>query len=256
MPAYQTIIRKTGMLALCAATALSLSACASNMNKAAHADDETVVSDPLQPVNRVTLAFNELLDKVIFNPLDTAYRAIVPKPGRDAVHNVLENVKSPVYLANELLQGDLQGAGTVTKRFMINTIAGVGGIVDVAAKTGTPHQPEDFGQTLAVWGVGSGPYVVWPIFGPSTLRDSVGIVGDIAMDPLYWYAHNNDKSGLQWTRAGLTLIDTKDRYRDLQDDLRRNSADYYTALQSVYMQRRNALINDLDPSKAALPDIE
>jgi phospholipid-binding lipoprotein MlaA len=238
-----------------AALGLSLSACATGPRDASQGD-EAGISDPLEPVNRVTLSFNEFLDSILFNPINTAYRAIFPQVVRDGVHNVLENVKSPVYLANELLQGDLEGAGTVVKRFAINTTVGVAGIVDVAAKNGTPYQPEDFGQTLAVWGVGPGPYIVWPILGPSTLRDSVGVVGDIAMDPLYWYATNNDKTGLQWTRFGLTLVDAKDRTRNMMEDLRRNSGDLYTSLQSVYLQRREALINDLDPSKTALPDIE
>jgi len=202
------------------------------------------------------LSFNEILDKVLFNPIDNVYRTVVPEVARKAVTNVLANVKSPVYLANELLQGDLEGAGTVVKRFAINTTVGVAGIVDVAANNGTHYQPEDFGQTLAVWGVGPGPYVVWPILGPSTLRDSVGFVGDIAMDPLFWYAYNNEKYALQYTRTGLTLLDTKHRYRDTMEDLRRNSGDLYTSLQSVYMQRRKALINDLDPTKASLPSIE
>lgn len=236
---------------------LSLSGCASTAkNTASYDADEPVVSDPIEPFNRAMLGLNEALDKIIFNPITMAYRFIVPDVGRKAVHNVLENVKSPVYLANELLQGDLEGAGTVVKRFAINTTVGIAGLVDVAAQQGTTYQPEDFGQTLATWGVGSGPYIVWPILGPSTLRDSVGFVGDIAMDPLFWYAYNNEKTGLQYTRTGLTLLDTKDRYHDTMADLRRNSGDLYTALQSVYMQRRKALINDLEPGRASLPVIE
>ncbi len=249
----QNLAQTSAKIALTGIVALTLSACATNPRAV---DNDSGVSDPIAPVNRVTLAFNGVLDKIFFNPLNTVYRTLVPQVGRDAVHNVLDNAKSPVYLANELLQGDLQGAGTVAKRFMINTIAGVGGVVDVAAKTGIPGQPEDFGQTLATWGVGNGPYIVWPILGPSTLRDSVGFVGDIAMDPLYWYAHNNDKTGLQYTRAGLTLLDAKDRTRDTMDDLRQNSGDLYTTLKSVYIQRRNALINDSDPKKVSLPEIE
>lgn len=243
------------ILALSAVMGISLAGCATSQHNMA-ADDDAVVADPIQPFNRVMLSFNELLDKILFNPIDTAYRAILPEVARKAVHNVLDNVKSPVYLANELLQGDLKGAGTVVTRFAINTTVGVGGLVDMAGKSGITAQPEDFGQTLAVWGAGPGPYIVWPILGPSTLRDSVGFVGDVAMDPLYWYARNNDKTGLQYTRAGLTLLDAKDRYRDTMGDLRRNSGDLYTSLQSVYMQRRKALINDLDPKKTALPAIE
>jgi phospholipid-binding lipoprotein MlaA len=254
MIALRNFGKTLGKTALLAAFSLTLAGCAINPKDPVNAD--TSVSDPLQGLNRVTLALNEFLDKIIFNPLDTAYRTIVPQVARDGVHNVLDNVKSPVYLANELLQGDLPGAGKVVQRFMINTLVGGAGMVDVAGKTGITNQPEDFGQTLAKWGVGNGPYIVWPIMGPSTLRDSVGFVGDIAMDPLYWYAHNNDKPAIQWTRAGLTLVDSKDRYRNMMDDLRRNSGDLYTSLQSVYLQRRNALINDSDPKKTALPNME
>lgn len=256
MPAFTGFNRFIGMALMVAALGAGLSGCASTRKAPAAGYDEAIVSDPLEPLNRVTLGLNEILDKVIFNPLTTAYRFVVPDVGRQAVHNVLENVKAPVHLANELLQGDLKGAGTVLTRFAINTTVGVAGIVDVAAKEGITHQPEDFGQTLASWGVGNGPYIVWPILGPSTLRDSVGFVGDIAMDPLFWYAYNNEKYALQYGRTGLTILDSKDRYRDLQDDLRRNSADYYTALQSVYIQRRNALINDMDPGRASLPTMD
>lgn len=256
MPALNKYARLFGTFALTAVLGLGLAGCASTKTTTSADADERVVSDPLEPLNRATLGLNEFLDKVIFNPITTAYRVIVPDVGRKAVHNVLDNVKAPVYLANELLQGDLQGAGTVVKRFAINTTVGVAGIVDVAAKNGMAYQPEDFGQTLATWGVGAGPYIVWPILGPSTLRDSVGFVGDIAMDPLFWYAHNNEKYALQYTRTGLTIMDGKDRARDTMEDLRRNSGDLYTALQSVYMQRRKALINDLDPAKTSLPEIE
>jgi len=242
-------------LALALLLTTGLAGCATAPQGSADNRD-AVISDPLEPVNRVTLAFNELLDKVLFNPINTVYRTVVPEVGRNAVHNVLENLKSPVYLANELLQGDIKGAGTVAKRFAINTFTGFGGILDTASWEGITYQPEDFGQTLATWGVGAGPYIVWPIMGPSTLRDSVGFVGDIAMDPLYWYAVNNDRQGISYVRAGLTLLDTKDRTRNMLEDLRRNSGDYYTALQSVYIQRRNALINDMEPGRQSLPTIE
>lgn len=256
MPVLTSNSRFSALLAVVAVLSLGLSGCATSKANGPAGDDDVVVSDPLEPVNRVMLGLNEILDTIIFNPINTVYRTLVPEVGRKVVHNVLENVKSPVYLANELLQGDLDGAATVAKRFAINTFAGFAGTVDVASWEGITHQPEDFGQTLATWGVGAGPYIVWPILGPSTLRDSVGFVGDIAMDPLYWYIHNNDKDALKYTRLGLTLLDTKDRTRDTMEDLRRNSGDLYTSLQSVYMQRRNALINDLDPSKTALPKID
>lgn len=255
MPALKSFVRFFGMTLMVSALAVSLSACASNP-KVSAADEETVISDPLEPVNRVTFAFNEMVDAVLLTPLTSIYRAVVPQIARDAVHNVVDNLKSPVYLANELLQGNVKDAGVVARRFVTNTVVGVGGLVDVAAKQGVTYQPEDFGQTLASWGVDSGPYIVWPIFGPSSLRDSVGFVADVAMDPLYWYAHNTDREEISYARAGATLMDTKDRTHELVQDLRRNSGDMYTALQSVYVQRRKALVNDLDPSKSALPTIE
>jgi phospholipid-binding lipoprotein MlaA len=218
--------------------------------------DEKAINDPLERVNRVTFAFNEILDTVLFTPLTKAYRFVVPNVARTGVHNVLDNLKSPVYLANELLQGNVKDAGVVIRRFATNTVLGVGGIVDVAAKQGVVYQPEDFGQTLASWGVGSGPYIVWPVFGPSSLRDSVGFVADMGMDPIYWYAMNGDHDALRYTRTGLTVLDAKDRTFDVFEDLRRNSGDLYTAVQSVYVQRRQALQSDSGIVKSALPTIE
>lgn len=219
--------------------ALGLSACATT---SVDQNGNTVVYDPLEPVNRVTLSFNELLDKILFNPITIVYRTIVPAAGRDMVHNVLSNARMPVHLANELLQGDLNGAGVVLKRFAINTFTGFGGLLDTASWGGITHENSDFGQTLAVWGVGPGPYIVLPLLGPSTLRDTVGTVADIGMDPLYWYAHNTHKEGWNYGRAIGAFVSAKDRTYNLQTDLRRNSGDYYTSLQSVYMQRRAAQI--------------
>jgi phospholipid-binding lipoprotein MlaA len=156
----------------------------------------------------------------------------------------LDNLKSPVYLANELLQGDLDGAGRVTQRFFYNTLGGFGGLVDNADWDGLDYAPEDFGQTMAVWGVGSGPYVVLPLFGPSTLRDSFGMIGDMAMDPINWYAWNNEETDIDTIRTVATIMATKDEIMDLQKDLERNSLDYYAATRSVWLQRRQALIND------------
>lgn len=255
MPSKTSFARFFGMTLMVSALALSVSGCAFNP-KGPATGEEAAISDPLEPVNRVTFAFNEMVDAILLTPLTSIYRAVVPEVARNAVHNVVDNLKSPVYLANELMQGNLKDAGTVARRFVTNTVVGVGGIVDVAAKQGVTYQPEDFGQTMASWGVDSGPYIVWPIFGPSSLRDSIGFVADVAMDPLYWYAHNTDREEISYARSAATLLDTKDRTHELVQDLRRNSGDMYTALQSVYVQRRKALVNDLDPSKSALPTIE
>lgn len=230
---------KNALTTLALVCALGVSACASTSYDS---HGQPVAYDPLEPVNRVTLSFNELLDKILFNPITIVYRTVVPAAGREMVYNVLSNARMPVHLANELLQGDLDGAGIVLKRFAINTFTGFGGLLDTASWGGITHENSDFGQTLAVWGIGSGPYIVLPIFGPSTLRDAVGTVGDIALDPLYWYAHNTHKPALNYGRAGGALLTAKDRTYNMLTDLRRNSGDYYTTLQSVYLQRRAAQI--------------
>lgn len=230
---------KTSIQAVCLSLALSVGACATT-EQTSHAD----VYDPLEPMNRAVFAFNEGLDFIILNPVIEIYRFIVPDPIRVAVGNVLSNLKSPVYLANELLQGDIDGAATVTQRFVFNTFTGFGGILDTASWEGITYEPEDFGQTLAVWGVGSGPYLVLPMIGPSNVRDTVGMVGDMAMDPLNWYMWNNDKDDLATGRMVATYLTAKDRVYDMQKDLKVNSLDYYAAVRSIMTQRRNAVIND------------
>lgn len=230
---------KTSVQAICVSLALLVGACATT-EQTSHAD----VYDPLEPMNRAVFAFNEGLDFILLNPVIEIYRFIVPDPIRVAVGNVLNNLKSPVYLANELLQGDLDGAVTVTQRFVFNTFTGFGGILDTASWEGITYEPEDFGQTLAVWGVGAGPYLVLPIIGPSNARDTVGMVGDMAMDPLNWYMWNNDKDDLATGRLAATYLTAKDRVYDMQKDLKVNSIDYYAAVRSIMSQRRNAMIYD------------
>lgn len=205
---------------------------------------EGEVYDPYEPYNRAMFSFNEGVDYVLLNPITEVYRFVVPDVFRVAIDNFLSHIKSPIYLANELLQGDLDGAGLVTKRFVLNSFTGFGGIVDTASWEGMDYEPEDFGQTLATWGVGSGPYLVLPILGPSNVRDTFGLVADVVMDPINWYVWNHDKDDLGMGRTAATILSTKDRFLDLQKDLKRNSLDYYAATRSVWSQRRQALIAD------------
>lgn len=217
-----------------------LGGCASSRSDTAYGD----VYDPWEPYNRAVFTFNEGVDYVLLNPATEVYRFVLPGAFRTAISNFLNNLKSPVYLFNELLQGDLHGAGIVTQRFVFNTFTGFGGILDTASWEGITYEPEDFGQTLAVWGVDSGPYFVLPFFGPSSVRDTFGIAGDMAMNPVNWYVWNNDKEDLAIGLTAATVLSTKDQYLDLQRNLKKDSLDYYAAARSVWMQRRNALIND------------
>ena len=223
---------------------VGLNACVSNENT------YTEAYDPYESYNRAVFAFNNGVDYILLDPLTEAYRFVVPDVFRLAISNFLTHIKAPVYLANELLQGDLDGAGLVTKRFVLNSFTGFGGIVDTASWEGMTYEPEDFGQTLAVWGAGSGPFVMMPIFGPSTLRDSFGLVGDMALNPINWYVWDgaNENTDLGTIHTGATILDTKDNFLDLQRDLKRNSLDYYAATRSVWLQRRQSLINDGETS--------
>jgi phospholipid-binding lipoprotein MlaA len=229
---------KTLILGSAAIATLGLSACATS-NDVSNGE----VYDPWEPYNRAVFTFNDGVDTVLLNPLTEVYRFVMPDAFRMAIANFLQNIKSPVYLANELLQGDVDNAGLVTKRFVLNTLTGFGGILDTASWEGMTYQPTDFGATMASWGVNSGPYVVLPLLGPSTTRDSFGIIGDMALDPINWYVWNNDGTDVDTIRLGATILTTKDAIMDLQKDLKRNSIDYYAATRSVWLQRRQAILN-------------
>lgn len=247
------------LMSLC--MSLALSACSSTSDQSQNQDPIMVgnieIQDPYEGFNRVMFSFNEGIDTVLLDPATMLYRAILPGFVRDGVHNVLENLKSPIYLANEVLQGDWKGAGTVTQRFLVNSVAGLGGVMDVAGWQGEEYIPEDFGQTLATWGVGEGSYMVLPIIGPSTTRHSVGRVADLGFDPLFWYGVVGDESHdwIGYARGGATLLDTKDQLMDALNDLKENSLDPYAAVRSVYYQRRAAMIQDETMETNAAPDI-
>lgn len=219
---------------------VTLGGCASSNDDLRYGE----VYDPWEPYNRAMFTFNEGVDYVLLNPLTEAYRFVVPDAFRTAIANFLNNLKSPIYLANELLQGDLHGAGIVTQRFVFNTFTGFGGILDTASWEGITYEPEDFGQTLAVWGVDSGPYFVLPILGPSSVRDAFGMATDYAMNPVNWYLWNTDKNDVETTLLAATVLTTKDQYLDLQRELKKDSLDYYATVRSVWTQNRNALIAD------------
>lgn len=241
-------------LALVMLACVTLAACSTTS-----ADGDQVVADPLEDVNRVTLDVNEAIDKGVLEPVARGYRKATPAAFRIALRNFLRNLKSPVIIGNQLLQGDLEGTANSTLRMVVNTLAGFGGILDLAADGGVPYEPEDFGQTLAVWGVDNGPYLVLPLLGPSTLRDTGGMIVDAYADPVRLYLFNTDQEEWHYARLGASIIDQREELLDVIDDLRRNSFDYYAALRSTYIQRRNALINDQNPDTTtapAIPDYE
>jgi len=196
------------------------------------------INDPGEPTNRAIFEFNRGLDTVIVKPAAGMYRHIVPPPVRESIHNALNNLRSPVVFFNDILQGEFGRAGTTLMRFLINSTIGVLGLGDPATDFGFEYHNEDFGQTLATWGVGEGPYVMLPIFGPSNPRDAVGLAVDFLSDPLNWWATNTDREFISYSRSGTRAIDGRARNYDALDDLERSSLDFYAAIRSLYRQRR------------------
>ncbi|MEM8914691.1 MAG: VacJ family lipoprotein, partial [Pseudomonadota bacterium] len=162
----------------------------------------------------------------------------------NSVTNFLRHLRTPIIFANEVLQGDWEGAEVAATRFFVNSIAGVGGLFDVQGMTkGYEFRSEDFGQTLAVWGVGNGPYLVVPFLGPSTVRDLSGTVVDGLADPFNWIANANDANEFIIARIILSAIDARERNIEVIDELKQ-SIDYYAAVRSGYAQQRASQIRD------------
>ncbi len=202
-------------------------------------------NDPLEPMNRFIFGFNLILEDFIFRPVAYTYNAVVPDPGRTAISNFLDNLSSPIVLLNDLLQGEFGRAFDTTQRMLINTTIGIGGLWDAAAWMGIEEHREDFGQTLAVWGVGEGFYLVLPVLGPSNPRDAIGKFGvDSYLDPVNMWLDDEGEDELYWARVGMTgLVEYADIVEEL-DTLRETSLDYYAAIRSLYRQKRDADIRN------------
>ena len=198
--------------------------------------------DPWESWNRQVFALNQNFDHAVLKPTAEAYVAVVPEPARDGIHNFLTNLDSPVVLANDLLQGELLLAGQTFGRFGLNSTIGLGGLVDLATPIGIPYHSSDFGQTLGVWGVGSGPYLVLPLLGPDNPRDLTGQIADSFMDPLT-YLGIRDYAYWAIGRGGVTVVDTRANNIDSLDQLERSSVDLYASERSLYMQYRDAQIH-------------
>jgi phospholipid-binding lipoprotein MlaA len=201
-------------------------------------------NDPLEPVNRAVFAFNQVVDGLVLEPAAELYGLVTPRPVRTAVRNLLDHLASPVVLANDLLQGERERAGVTLARFMINSTLGAFGLYDMAANFGYLRHSEDFGQTLAVWGVDEGPYLVLPLLGPSNPRDAVGRVVDLLLlDPNTWLLPQSARL----TRTATDAVATRFELDPVLDDLERSSLDVYAALRASYSQRRQSEIRNGAP---------
>ncbi len=197
-------------------------------------------NDPLEPTNRKILEANMVLDKILLRPVAKAYVTILPEEARDALRRVLDNLKEPVVVINNVLQGRLDSAGITVGRFVVNSTLGVAGLMDVASKWGMERQPADFGQTLYVLGFPEGPYLILPVFGPSNPRDAIGMGVDAYIDPFALLATAENADELEISRFVLDGVDQRARVLDVLDDLQKNSLDFYAALRSLSQQKRAA----------------
>lgn len=209
--------------------------------------------DPFERLNRRMFAFNRKVDAWVIAPVSRTYGFLMPRPAKAGVRNFLFNLASPVRLVNDVLQGQWSNAGNTAARFAINTVAGIGGLVDTAKHAGLPPHDADFGQTLAKKGVGSGPFLVVPVLGPTTVRDGFGVIVDTAMNPATYLATPVVSSTLLSAGIGASatgLVEREHHDRDLKR-LEEGSTDYYAALRSAYYQNRIAEIGaGEDPAPA------
>ena len=192
------------------------------------------VDDPLEGLNRAVFFVNDQLDTHLIRPIAWTYGFITPDAVKRALRNVFLNLSSPARFANDLLQGEIGDAGVTGARFLINSSVGLAGFFDVAEGLGHARQPADFGQTLYVYGAGSGPYLVLPVFGPGTLRSSVGTGVDTLFDPFNFLFDTALNLGIT---AGEGVVRREDVLVEL-DEVRATSIDYYAAVRSLYLQDR------------------
>lgn len=200
--------------------------------------------DPLESVNRWTFAFNQQVDRWLLDPITHGYRHVVPDFAKRAVSRLVFNLNSPVFLANDVFQGRFEAAGITLWRFTINTTVGVGGLLDVGAWLDVPGHRSDFGQTLALWGVGSGPYLIVPVLGPTTVRDGFGSIVDLLLRPTTYLLAPADQLMFSSIHGGGSGLALRESSIEGLRALRESSVDFYAALRSAYFQNRMAEIDE------------
>jgi phospholipid-binding lipoprotein MlaA len=200
-------------------------------------------TDPLEPFNRGVYEFNETVDKYVLKPVAQGYQFVLPQPVRMYVGNFFSNINDVTVLANNVLQGKFINALDDFARIVINTTLGLLGFLDIASEAGIAKQNEDFGQTLGVWGVADGPFIMLPFFGPSTARDTVGRVGDYFTDVVTYV----DPTGTRNIYRGTRIVDTRAQLLDASKVFDAAALDPYEFLRDAYLQRRRNLIYDGKP---------
>ncbi len=200
--------------------------------------------DPLEGYNRAMYAVNDTVDKALFKPVAQVYQKALPDPVIASVGHFFSNLNDVVVLVNDLLQFKLHQAAKDSSRLVFNTTFGIVGLFDVATRMELPKNREDFGQTLGFWGVGEGYYIVLPLLGSSTVRDTFGLVGDFFIDPIDW---STDSSSVEWSLWGLNLINRRAGLLQMELALADAQIDPYSFRRSAYLQQRRNLVYDGQP---------
>ncbi len=234
-----------------ALTALSFAACVTAPSMAWAQE----AADPWEGFNRNLFAANETIDQAVFEPVARGYRAITPAPLRAGVINFLRNLRGPVIFTNDVLQGQVDRAGITAARFGMNTTIGLAGVLDPATQFGLERHSEDFGQTLAVWGLDAGPYIFVPLLGPANLRDGVGRIVDVALDPLTW-AEFDEADNVRTGRFVVTGVAARELALEAVDDIRRDALDPYVSVRSSYGLLRESAIQNGAADIRDLPEFE
>lgn len=199
--------------------------------------------DPLEPMNRQVFAFNEAVDKAVLKPAAQVYEAVLPAPVQLVVSNFFGNVRDAWSAVNLFLQGRMADGFSDVMRFGTNTVFGFGGVMDVATELGFERHGEDFGQTLGRWGVPTGAYIVWPILGPSTVRDSIGLPVDMKASPEALVSVSLTRN----TMTGIRLVSTRAGLLSATKLIDEIALDKYAFVRNAYLQRRRSLVYDGNP---------
>jgi phospholipid-binding lipoprotein MlaA len=212
--------------------------------KSYETNTQSMDPDEFEGINRLFFAFNEFLDMVLIKPVTKIYEAVLPTFARNSIRSVLRNLNEPVNVVNYALQGNADKATDSMGRFITNTTVGLLGIMDVASSAGVHPAPTDFGLTLKKAGVQTGPYLVLPIIGPSSMRDAPALVVDLFLDPWNYYKfhgfkhHQAVQNAVFITRYSLELINERERMMNVIDQIERTSMDKYATIRSIYLQKR------------------
>ena len=218
------------------------------------ASEKYTANECFEKFSRGSFKFNQGLDKAVFKPIAKGYRAL-PVPIRTGTSNFVGNLRSLLTFTNNLLQGDIKGAGNTAGRFAINTTVGILGFFDPASKMGFEKRGrEDFGQTLGVWGADSGCYFVLPVLGPTTTRDAIGLIGNTLVDPVYHLTHNSETDVVvgnenlsehnYYYYRGTDAVDFRSKNIESLESLEKNSLDFYASVKSLYLQNRSQKISN------------